>query len=208
VGFFDDLRLPQSGAEPDEPATPEWWAAPEDHVPGVVPAELVLATGDDAAVFITRIAAYPQGFEFDAELLTREAMPRDYGVVDHFEVIDDADRPQGEIPPHVVRLGIGFSDGRRISSVGTMLDGSSTSLIGASDDEEPPDPEQQILMTPSGGSGSLRRSTQTYWVWPLPPPGPLTFACEWPAFGIEDTTVEIDADVIREAAARARSVWA
>jgi hypothetical protein len=62
-------------------------------------------------------------------------------------------------------------------------------------------------MTGGGGSGGMRYSTQSYWVWPLPPPGTLTFACEWPAFDIAEATVEIDAETVREASRRARSVW-
>jgi len=205
VGFFDDLRLPGGDAEDeDDYTTPEWWAAPEDFVAGVVPVEIVLATSNEAAVFITRIAAYPAGFEFDAELLTRK--PARIGRGDFFELMHDPDRPEGEIPPELVRLGIGFADGRRASSLGELLGGSSVATMAAGD-EDPPDPDKDVLMTPGGGGGGPRRSTQSYWVWPLPPPGKLTFACEWPAFGIEETTMEIDADVIREAAERARSAW-
>jgi hypothetical protein len=34
-------------------------------VPGVVPLELALARSDRFAVFVTYLAAYPEGFEFD-----------------------------------------------------------------------------------------------------------------------------------------------
>jgi hypothetical protein len=45
------------------------------------------------------------------------------------------------------------------------------------------------------------------WVWGLPPPGPLAFVCEWPARGIPETRVEIDAGLVLEAAARAVAIW-
>jgi hypothetical protein len=45
------------------------------------------------------------------------------------------------------------------------------------------------------------------WVWGLPPPGPLAFVCEWPARGIPETRVEIDAGLVLEAAGRAVAIW-
>jgi hypothetical protein len=204
VGFFDDLRLPRTEHDDAEDSTPEWWAAPEDHVAGVVPVELVLARNDEAAVFVTRIAAYPQGFELEANVVTRT--PRHFRG-DYFDLMYEAGTPEGEIPPELLRLGVEFSDGRRASSLGEMLDGSSTALTAVAGDEEPPDPERDVFMTPGGGGGSARRSTQSYWIWPLPPPGLLTFVCEWPAFDIAETAVELDAETIREASRRARPVW-
>ena len=204
MGFFDDLKLPGGPDYEDDYSTPEWWAAPEDWVAGVVPAELVLARNDDAAVYVTRIAAYPQGFEFDAVLATRKPMRARESFLD---LIYDPDRPEGEIPPELLRLGVAFSDGRRASSFGEMVGGTSTVLAAAGEDEDQPDPERDIIMEAGGGSGGMRHSTQSYWVWPLPAPGALTFVCEWPAFEIGEATAEIDAERVREASRRARSVW-
>ncbi len=47
----------------------------------------------------------------------------------------------------------------------------------------------------------------TYWVYPLPPPGPLAFVREWPALGLFETLVEIDAQPILDAAARSVQIW-
>jgi hypothetical protein len=46
-----------------------------------------------------------------------------------------------------------------------------------------------------------------HWVWPLPPPGPFTFVCEWPARAIAESGAEIDAGSILEAAGRAVTFW-
>ena len=45
------------------------------------------------------------------------------------------------------------------------------------------------------------------WIWGLPPPGPLAFVCEWPARGIPESRVEIDAGLVLEAAGRAVPIW-
>jgi hypothetical protein len=63
-------------------------------------------------------------------------------------------------------------------------------------------------MHPGGGGGGGASWHQTNWVWPLPPPGPLAFVCEWPAAGIALTRTEIDAQLVLEAAERAQVIFA
>jgi hypothetical protein len=44
-------------------------------------------------------------------------------------------------------------------------------------------------------------------MWPLPPPGPLSFVCEWPAAGIPLTRAQIDAQALIDASARAQEIF-
>jgi hypothetical protein len=44
-------------------------------------------------------------------------------------------------------------------------------------------------------------------MWPLPPIGPLSFVCEWPAAGIALTHVEVDSQPLRDAAGRSRELF-
>jgi hypothetical protein len=67
-------------------------------------------------------------------------------------------------------------------------------------------PDHPVLH-PGGGSGGMRRYDVQYWLWPLPPPGPILVVCEWGDMGIELTTQSIEADPFLEAATRARSLW-
>ncbi len=46
-----------------------------------------------------------------------------------------------------------------------------------------------------------------YWVWGLPPPGPLVFVCEWPARGIGQSRMQADARLVLETAERAVPIW-
>jgi hypothetical protein len=203
MGFFDEVRLPEREADDEESlSAPEWLQAPEDVVGGVVLVELIVARNDRAAVFVTRLAAFPAGFEFDLELLTRERMR----LAGRFDLIDRGDEPGSEPPPEVVRFGIEFSDGRRTTSLGGMTSGATYGLVADADDDAP-DPRTEIMMNPGGGGGGERRSYETYWVWPLPPDGPVRFVCEWPEFGIAESSVEIDGSTIRGAADRATPVW-
>src|SRR5262245_47239719 len=45
------------------------------------------------------------------------------------------------------------------------------------------------------------------WVWPLPPPGPVVFACCWPAGAVPESLAAIDAQAILAAAARSVRLW-
>jgi hypothetical protein len=45
------------------------------------------------------------------------------------------------------------------------------------------------------------------WVWPLPPPGPVVFACRWPAGAVPESAAAIDAGLILDAASRAVELW-
>ncbi len=54
-----------------------------------------------------------------------------------------------------------------------------------------------------GGGGGGRRYDMGYWVWPLPPPGPVTFVCEWPAYGIPENHVVVEGALFLAAAGRA-----
>jgi hypothetical protein len=58
-----------------------------------------------------------------------------------------------------------------------------------------------------GAGGSERGWHSRHWLWGLPPPGPLTFVCAWPAGQLPTSAVEIDASLVLEAADRAAPVW-
>jgi hypothetical protein len=99
------------------------------------------------------------------------------------------------VPDEFLRLGLRFGDG----AVAVNLPG----YGWHGGDHEP----QRPLLMHNGGGGGGRRYDQTYWVWPLPPAGPLTFVCEWPALGIAETRVDLDAGLLHAAAARAATLW-
>jgi hypothetical protein len=98
--------------------------------------------------------------------------------------------PPGE---EFLRFGVLFADGT-----------SATNLGGrhfAPDEPAPP------LLRQQGGGGGGRRFDFRYWVWPLPPAGPMTLVVEWPWKGIAETRAEIDTQPILDAAARAIQVF-
>jgi len=109
-----------------------------------------------------------------------------------------------ELPDALLRIGLELADGHRVSNLGGWR--AHRKLM--SPDAEPDGP---VLLPRGGGGGSSTRGKVTmkpgYWLWPLPPPGQLRISCEWPLVDIAMTTVEIDADVLLDAASCARSLW-
>ena len=90
--------------------------------------------------------------------------------------------------PGGLRLGVELADGAKV-----IADRS--------------EPGRGPTLTPRGGGGGGLSFELGFWLWPLPPAGPLRFACAWPDEGIEETTAELEAP-IHEAAARAIELWA
>jgi hypothetical protein len=159
---------------------------------------LLLARTDTVVVAAGRIAVYPEGFEFTVWVVGRPGEE-----LAHFDLpLAWAGRPRraksGEVPPEIFRFGIQFSDGSKATTLEAHR------YIGRPPEQPPSGP---VLWGRHGGSRGANSSEQVYWVWPLPPEGPLAFVCEWPANNIPLTRVEIDAGVILQAATRVEELW-
>lgn len=94
----------------------------------------------------------------------------------------------------MLRLGIQFAEGSKV-----------TNTRGLHHHRHAP--EQPVMFVGGGGGGGGGHWRQSQWVWPLPPPGPMTFACEWPAMDIPLTFYELDAQPILDAAGRAQIIF-
>ena len=192
-----------SESEPPEELEPEveyrrpaWIEPPADVVPGVVPVELVLARTPQRAIGLTGIRAYPVGFACTLHLRLRQIIPGEQsffgtGMFDMLEL-----DPAGELADYYLRFGVGFADGRKATNLQRHRDFENGS---------PPDPPALRLLR--WESYDLLAQEVDVWVWGLPPPGPVTFVCEWPARGIPETRAEIDAGLVLEAAAQAVPIW-
>lgn len=195
--FFEP---PPPSPEPDEPERyrpPPWISAPQGTLPGVVALELVLARTDQVAVCVSRISAYPSGFELQLLVIADQSSELDpmlFGATHHFH--HQARKAEAAIPDEMLRFGVQFADGAKATNTGG--DGPLWDL-----DEKPSAP----VMNTGGGGGGDGNWHQDVWVWPLPPPGPLTLVCQWPAAGIALTRQEIDAQLILDAASHAQIIF-
>jgi hypothetical protein len=186
--FFEAMPPPEPTERPARPRPV--WAKPDAVLPGVVGVERVLGRSDDAVVAIGGIAGYPNGFEFTLAAILRFER-RGGSVLPHLPGVD----PDDPVSDRFLRLGVEFADGRRATNLAR------TPPVYQSNESAGP------MLMPRGGGGGPRRNDSTYWVWPLPPPGPLTIVCEWPAYRIEESRIEIDAALIIDASARAVRLW-
>jgi hypothetical protein len=146
---------------------------------------LMFERSEQAAIAITGISAYTNGFEFALTRLIRPgapgwdggimpAAPRDWRAVDR-----------------AAQISLQLSDGRKV--IGDR----------PHSDSEPPGP----ILRPGGGGGTSHYQLVWWWAWPLPPPGTLEFICQWPTFGIGETRVSVDAQLILDAARRSVRLW-
>ena len=156
-------------------------------LPGAVALEVVMAQNEQAAVYLGRCAAYPAGLDFELHVIAAASAgdldPSLNGIYQ---------RPGGgSTYEEMLRFGVAFADGRKGSNLGGFT-------------RSGEEPEGPVLWGMGGGGG---RWHQGFWMWPLPPIGPLFFVCEWPAAGISLTRVEVDSERLRDAAGRSRELF-
>ena len=213
MSFFDRPPLPaNTGWRP--PA----WDRPSEAVLGaVLPVNLLLGRNDEYAFALDELRAYPNGFTFSVVTLHSPLVPHDPRSMHPMAL-----HPMMGRGP---RVGFEFSDGTRAradrSPFGMPPPGAggthSVAMLVASpgparsnpfgipvDDEGMP--LEPILM-PRGGGGGGDRYAQTYWCFPLPPPGTMTIYADWPDQGLDEVAIPFDADRIRAAAQDAVTLW-
>jgi hypothetical protein len=139
---------------------------------------LVLARTGEVAVAVTAIWAFGAGFEFWVGAQFRRPGPA---------LADQA----GDQSLHI---GVQFADGRKVANVGGVPEPAGSVPAG-------------LILRPVGFGGGLRHRNRSYWVSPLPPAGPVTFVCEWAAFGIGESRAVADAQLIVDAAGRSIRIW-
>lgn len=164
---------------------------PENEVGVSVPLSLVLGRTQDLAVVLTSVVAYSMGFGFDVAVRLRQPPA---GEHDLFQQVSAHPASVDSL-----LLGVEYADGRR----GSVLDlddvgpssGRSTSGAG------------RVSLVSSGGGGGGRAYDQTWWVHPLPPPGPVRLVVRWDAQGLAESAVELDGAAVADAGAGAQSLW-
>lgn len=187
MGFFDDLPPPPVRPVSRRVERKPWLGPPPDWIGGYVPWRLLFGEVSDSYSVITEVEAFPSGVQFSIVSRyrpgSRDAEPRNR--MRGFRGGDGADG---------ARFGVGFSDGRKALS---------STWFSGSGDVEPSNP----VLVPQGGSGGMGLHRMGFWLWPLPPAGPVTFVSAWPARIPEERSVVADGSELVEAATKARQLW-
>jgi hypothetical protein len=141
---------------------------------------LVLARTEAVAVAVIGVWAFKAGFEFWASARFHHTQPPAHGDM---------------APQESAHIGLQFPDGRKAANFTTrpepVEDGGPSALV----------------LSTRGLGGGLRHREWSYWVWPLPPAGPVTFVCEWPAAYIAESRASLDAQLILDAAQQSVQLW-
>ena len=144
---------------------------------------------------LSGVRAFPTGVSVNLAVRTRTRI-RHFDL--HEEVFDGPYRHDLDDDWRRDRFTWGFelADGRRATNV----DPWEGSLGPGSVPDHP-------VLSGGGGGASDTSADRDHWLWPLPPAGPLTVACQWLRLGIAPTVSRIDGGLVAAAAARAQPVW-
>jgi hypothetical protein len=197
---------------PERPRTPPWLGAPRGTLPGVVALEFVLARTTQVAVCVTRVGAYPSGFELELVTMAGDETEELDPLLFHGRRLRGRHQRESEqgIPDEMLRFGVEFADGAKATNtadqqLARLAGGTSHVSSATKPSKGEQTPAGPVLHTGSGGGGG-GHWRQNIWIWPLPPPGRLTFVCQWPEASIALTRHDVDAQLIRDAATRSQAV--
>jgi len=193
MGFFDSRAADASDLDVTRLGVSGPWRPPEDVLPCTVPLQLLLAHTSEVAIAAVNFAVYPTGFDIELIVASRGDDLSELSSSTQLwrHRYSAATAPADEF----LRLGIQLADG----GIATNLD-QFPSTDGASQYVGP-------VLLPNGGQGTMHRQSLHYWVWPLPPAGPITFVCEWPKYAVEETRCSTDATPLLIAAEKAFPLW-
>jgi hypothetical protein len=101
----------------------------------------------------------------------------------------------------LLRFAVRYADGSETGRERPAIGGVGRSNVGvleAAVSEQP----TGVHLVPVAASTTAYAGDSVYWVFPLPPPGPVTITCEWVSAGVPPASIELDGKAIREAGLR------
>ena len=203
---MDRDRAAGRDGEDSEVPVPEWGGPPADTVAGLAPLSLLLAESEQVTVHLGDARAYPTG----ATMVLTARLKDPCSSTDIGSGLRDDLLGRGGGPVPALRgglwWGIDFPDGRHADARAARPetehpDCARTSPARAEDAAWRP---AHPVLVPNAGVVEPAGIRVQYWLWPLPPPGPLTITCRWPEQRIDTTTAQLQARYLLDAAARAR----
>lgn len=192
-----------AGDDPDdedrteEPFAPPW--LPQQNELGLcIPLNRILARSDRGVIAVRSAIVQSNGTSFDLVAAVRGLRQHDAARLFHEQHMQD---PTEGLPDGFVRVGFELADGSTASNI-------AHSLRHFAPDNEPDRP----ILIQHGGGGSQGSRGQVvmqpnYWLWPLPPAGPLKLVVEWPLAEIPLTETVLDGTAIRDASKASSPLW-
>ena len=170
---------------------------PESELGVAVPARAVLVSKPEVVVALVDCVAYTTGFKFSIAMRTKSDLnPTAMGFPS----------PHMQRPPEEpYRFGVKFADGRDTKSTPGRED--RIDFYKAIQEGREPDVPAGPVISSTGGGGGGKRWDFRYWVWPLPPDGPVTITCEWADLWSGSVTADVDGTAIRRAGENSKQLW-
>jgi hypothetical protein len=196
--FFPPEPEPCEPDDVEQPRRP-WQNAPTDEIPLIHPVAGTIAVTPHVAIALMGVFVYSDGVEFRLERRLRRAglalfdwQELSAGFMEHWHGVS---RRHGRL-----RYGVQLSNGERLTEGHPFLGGGDASSVPSSP-----------VLNRSGGGGTGDSHAYSFgdelWLWPVPPGGPLELVLEWPALGISEARIRIDATPFAELATRATPLW-
>jgi hypothetical protein len=154
------------------------WDLPGREFPRVAASALLLARTDVVAVIVAAVWAFREGFTFWVKAPFRQAGAGLEGWPDE----------------QALHIGVQFADCRKAANAGRLPSPAGSVPAG-------------LILKPHGFGGGPQDWNLSYWVWPLPPAGPVSFVCEWAAYDIRETRADLDGQLILDAARHSIQLW-
>jgi hypothetical protein len=175
-----------------QPYVPPIWTGPSEFTMArLIPINEVVARTDRAAILLVAVASYANGFDLAFEVKGRVPLSRG-------AIASDTAPWDLTTGPNRLRFGFVFSDGRAAG-------GEPTDIWNMPKDEQGLPYTPVILLR--GVQMGLHTFDVRAWGWPLPPPGKLMVHAAWGALGVQEHSLELDADVILDAATQTSELW-
>ncbi|WP_243231834.1 hypothetical protein [Microbacterium sp. CIAB417] len=201
MSFFPpDPEMPEPDDE-GESSTPRWWGAPEDELPALAPISELLASTEHVAIALIGVAVYREGVEFRLErrlrrrgLTSREWQELCGTFMEHHSWGGPPDTDSR------LKVGLVLGDGEKVLE----------NLPHFGGDDPTAEPQGHVLTRRSGGGGGgsgFYAGSDSLWLWPSPPAGPIEFVLQWTALGIPEQRTILDGAELASAAERSQPFW-
>jgi hypothetical protein len=175
---------------------PPWIGPPEDELGICALHAIVLGRSEAAVVALRHVTVYSTGLSLDVVAVARGLARPDTSRLFGEQHLHPGDEPTDRF----LRIGIEDANGGRASN------------LGFRPLSRPEDHPNGPFLTPTGASGGSAIAGRAllefrYWIWPIPPAGVFSVFAEWPAFDVELSRAELDADAIADAGHRFVRLW-
>jgi len=182
----------------EEPyVVPPWLRQPEDEIPVELLVGAIAARTDGTVITVPRLEVHSTGIVICADVVLRRRGESDrdwswllHGRFEHRPAEND------------LRWRIELADGS-IAEIGELYRSNPTV-------DRPPEGWTLTLANGTGGGGGggdRWEQHHGFWLWPLPPAGPMEFVVEWRERGIPESRLALDGDAILAAVPGVRGLW-